>query len=61
LEDEAELSKEGIKPGSTIHVFDKYEKPKTEPTILTEDDIAAASGAYRSVFFRCPGYNFPVS
>jgi len=59
LEDTTELSKEGIKSGSTIHVFDKNEKQEIEQTILTEDTVAAASAAYRSVCFRCPGYNFP--
>lgn len=61
LEDSAKLIKEGINSGSTIHVFDKNEKQENEPIALTEDIIANASGAYRSVCFRCPGFNFPVS
>lgn len=62
LSDSVELSKEGIKSGSTIHVFDKNDKQETEPIAFTEDEIADASKAYRSICFNSrPNNLFPVS
>lgn len=61
LEDSAELTKEGITPGCTIHVFEKYEQEEPEPIKITEKDIATASSAYRTVCFRNPTHTFPVS
>ncbi|KAJ6635917.1 Ubiquitin-like protein 7 [Pseudolycoriella hygida] len=59
LDDSVELTKEGIEPGSTIHVFQKNEKKAAEPIELSEEDIMAASSAYRSVCFNSPGKCFP--
>ncbi|XP_037034798.1 ubiquitin-like protein 7 isoform X2 [Bradysia coprophila] len=60
LDDSVELSKEGIKSGSTIHVFDKTDRPEPEPIAFTEEEIADASKAYRSICFNSrPNNLFP--
>ncbi|KAG4065110.1 hypothetical protein HA402_007507 [Bradysia odoriphaga] len=60
LNDSVELSKEGIKSGSTIHVFDKTDRPEPEPIAFTEEEIADASKAYRSICFNSrPNNLFP--
>lgn len=77
LADSVELGKENIKPGSTIHVFEKSEQAETELTPstpatpstplatlspVTSESISEASSAYRSVCFSSPPvYPFPVS
>lgn len=62
LDDAVELSKEGIKSGSTIHVFDKNVRQEGESTAFTEEEVADASKAYRSVCFSSrPNNLFPVS
>lgn len=60
LDDAVELSKEGIKSGSTIHVFDKNVRQEGESTAFTEEEVADASKAYRSVCFNSrPNNLFP--
>lgn len=61
LDDLAELKKEGIKAGSTIHVFEKSHISEPEPIVPTSDSIKSAIAKYRKISSYCPGNTFPVS
>lgn len=60
LDDSAELKKEGIKSGCTIHVFERNVS-EPESFVLTQDNIKSAAIAYSRIVSYAYFNNLPVS
>lgn len=52
LDDEQTLAEQGVRTGSTIHVFQKDIDTSDRDMTVTEQDIETAVFAYRNVFMR---------